>query len=136
MKKIKILIQQKSNKKIREISKYLIVGFITVCIDLFAYYFFIIFIGISNENSKRISYFLGTLFAFFANKYFTFNSNKKIKNELVLFYIIYFFSFLINSVVHDIIWIKFEIDTAAFFIATFISIIFNFLGQKYVVFKR
>ncbi len=102
---------------------------------MFAYFFFIISIEISNENSKRISYFLGTLFTFLQISILHLTLTKILKmNKYFLYYLS--FNFLINSVVLDIILIKFEIDTATFFIAKLIFIIFNFLGQKYVVFKK
>ena len=55
-----------------QIIRFLIVGVTTVLID-YIFYFFLYFIGFSTSISKGISFIIGAIFAYVANKYFTFN---------------------------------------------------------------
>ena len=123
-------------KKIkREIIFYIIVGITSVIIDFSSYNFLTNIFYLDNSNSKRISYLIGSIFSFLLNKRITFKSPKKNFKEPILFSIIYLFSFVLNSVVHDIM-LEYIDGNYPFVIATFVSIIINFIGQKFIVFKK
>lgn len=118
----------------KELISYLIVGIFAVLTDLIFYKIFV-FLGVENSIAKRVSFILGACISFFFNKKLTFNSKSKSIIQPILFALIYLISFIINSITHDIIIRFFEINLA-FASATCLSIIINFLGQKYIVFKK
>ena len=68
-------------------------------------------------------------------KYFTFKSTKWKISEIFSFSVIYFSSFVLNSFTHDVLLNYFS-GNYPFIIATFISVLINYLGQKLIVFKN
>ena len=123
-------------KNFDEILRFLFVGVIAVLIDGVAYALMVRFYGIEPEISKRISFILGALWVFFANKYFTFKSIGPARKEMVLFALLYFTSFYINGLIHDLAWSLSSVDWFSFLTATFASTIVNYIGQKFIVFKH
>ena len=119
-------------------TRFLIVGFTTVCIDYITY-FLLININFRVSIAKLLSFLAGTIFAYFLNKKVTF----KVKGSSIQFFLflcLYLFTMLINVVTNEIILEiiynsqrKFEI---AFFVATSASSCINFLGMKFLIFKK
>ena len=123
-------------KKVRrEIIFYVIVGILSVIIDFLSYTFLNNIFYLDNSNSKRLSYLIGSTSSFLLNKKITFKSPKKTFKEPILFSIVYLISFVLNSVTHDIL-LEYIDGSYPFIIATFISVIINYIGQKFVVFKK
>jgi putative flippase GtrA len=123
-------------KKIRrEIVSYIIVGITSIVIDFLFYNFLTDIFYLDNSNSKRISYLIGSTSSFLLNKRITFKSPKKTFKEPILFSIVYFFSFVLNSFTHDIM-LEYIDGSYPFIVATFISVIINYIGQKFIVFKK
>lgn len=119
----------------REIVFYVIVGILSVVIDFLSYNFLNNIFYLDNSNSKRLSYLIGSTSSFLLNKKITFKSPKKTFKEPILFSIVYLISFVLNSVTHDIL-LEYIDGSCPFIIATFISVIINYIGQKFVVFKK
>lgn len=119
----------------KELINYILIGVLVVFVDFLSYQFFIKFFSIDFSNSKRLSYLTGALLSFLLNKYITFKSSKKKFSEPILFSILYFTSFVLNSVTHDV-FLKYLAGNSPFIIATFISVGINYLGQKFIVFKK
>ena len=121
-----------------EINRFLLVGITTVLIDL-SVYSLLLFLELDTYISKGISFNVGALFAFYANKNFTFKSNTKSPFKFILFLILYFTTLGINVSFNEIILSligKSELSLfIAFVIATAISATINFLGMKHIVFK-
>lgn len=92
-------------------------------------------INIDSSLAKRISFLLGAILSFTLNKKVTFRSNSKELKEPITFIIIYLISFMGNSIIHDHL-IDIYINNLAFVISTCFSILFNFLGQKFIVFNK
>tara|TARA_Y100000748_G_scaffold303112_1_gene307311 strand:+ start:2153 stop:2557 length:405 start_codon:yes stop_codon:yes gene_type:complete len=121
-----------------QIIRFLIVGVTTVLID-YIFYFFLYFIGFSTSISKGISFIIGAIFAYVANKYFTFNQAKFSNLGIFQFCVLYFISLTINVYLNEFLLhamsnliFKFELS---FIIATITSASINFIGMKYIVFK-
>lgn len=112
---------------------YLIIGTGSVFIDYLGYISLLSF-SLDSSLSKRISFVLGALFSFLLNKKITFKSKANGFREPITFSILYILSFFGNSIIHDAIE-KMTSNQIAFLLATIFSIIFNFLGQKFIVFK-
>ena len=110
----------------------------TVCVDYLTY---VLLIQINFEFSlaKLLSFIAGTVFAYFLNKKVTFKA-KGNKLKFFLFICLYFCTMAINVATNNIILdstesyeSRFEI---AFIVATSVSSCINFLGMKFLIFKK
>ena len=119
-----------------EIYKFIIIGIIAVCIDAFVYYLLGNFEFFSYEISKRISFICGAAFAFFFNRSYVFQIKHKNISQILGFSILYLISFLCNAFSHDFILNKLSVPTVAFIFATAVSTIINYLGQKFIIFRK
>ena len=119
-----------------EIYKFIIIGIIAVSIDAFVYYLLGNFEFFSYEISKRISFICGAAFAFFFNRSYVFQIKHKNISQILGFSILYFTSFLCNAFSHDFVLNKLGFPFVAFIIATAISTTINYLGQKFIIFKK
>lgn len=119
----------------RELIYYIIIGTIVVLVDFLSYHFYYSTLSIDISNSKKISYITGGILSFFLNKIITFKSSKKNISEPLLFSIVYFLGFIFNSITHDLT-LKFISGNYPFYLATVVSVGINYLGQKFIVFKK
>jgi len=119
-----------------EIYKFIIIGIIAVSIDAFVYYLLGNFEFFSYEISKRISFICGAAFAFFFNRSYVFQIKHKNISQILGFSILYLISFLCNAFSHDFILNKLSVPTVAFIFATAVSTIINYLGQKFIIFRK
>lgn len=115
--------------------RFLLVGGFSVLIDAAVYYALVHFKLTDAVMAKRISFAAGALWAFFANKFFTFNKVAFSKREPVFFIMVYLIGWLLNSLVHDFILHASNLRWLAFLAATGISTVTNFIGQKWLVFR-
>ena len=128
--------QKIKNKSFLEIYRFIIVGICSVLIDFIFYYFFIYFNIFDPKIAKRLSFIIGAIFAFYANRNYVFRVNKRKISQYFSFAILYFTSFFLNSFVHDLIFLKTKITLISFLAATFVSTVTNFIGQKFLIFKE
>ena len=108
----------------------------SVLIDFIFYYLFIYISLFDPDNSKRISFIIGAIFAFYANRSYVFKVIDKKISQYFAFALLYFVSFSLNSIVHDFVLLKLEILLVSFLVATMVSTIINFCGQKFIIFKN
>lgn len=124
--------------KQKQVFKFLIVGTLTVFIDYLFYCLFLFFL--STSTSKGISFVIGAVFSFIANKTFTFNYNKFLKKSIFLFVLLYLITLIVNITTNEFFLIIFSnliLKTEiSFIISTSISALINYLGMKYFVFKK
>ena len=118
-----------------QLCRYLFVGLMAVLIDGVAYVLLTQYSDLDPTLAKRISFIMGSIWAFLMNKYFTFQSKQKKISEPILFIVVYVLGFLLNSVSHDLVYQWWKSSLWAFLVATGLSTVFNFIGQKYIVFK-
>ena len=123
-----------------EILRFLIVGITTVLIDFIFYYLILYFKIFEYELAKGISFIIGLIFAFFANKAWTFKSKNKSIDEYWKFLVIYSFSLVANIYINlsFLLILKstnFKLSLS-FLIATSCSATINYLGMKYFVFIK
>jgi putative flippase GtrA len=124
--------QLKSTKN--EIPRFIVTGIFAVATDYFSYLALINIIDV--DLSKACSFVLGSLVAFFLNKFWTFNSEKKAAAAIGPFIILYSSTFFVNvSLNHFSLAYITDMKTIAFLIATSASTILNFIGMKFWVFK-
>lgn len=126
--------------KNKKIIIFIIVGVTSVCIDWTTYLAFLFFLNIEMNLSKALSFCIGAIFSYFANKYWTFNSQRKNLIAVPKFILVYLCALFLNVFVNDIsslIFSEFEyVILIAFFFATILSAIFNYLGLNLWVFKK
>lgn len=129
----------------RELAIFLIVGLLTVAID-FLLYRGILYIkpfGFESVNLvKGFSFIGGTIFAYFANRFWTFNQQSTRAGSVVRFIMVYLLGLGANVVVNhfSINWFNTLFPTTelgivlAFILATGVSAALNFIGMKFFVF--
>lgn len=119
----------------KELFSYIIVGAFAVLIDFLFYKIFSDIFLIDISVSKQLSFVLGSIWSFIFNKFVTFQSFERKLSQVFLFVIVYFISFIFNSLSHDFL-LNFMSGNNPFYISTAISILINYLGQKFIVFKK
>ena len=124
------------SKKIKkELLRFLVVGGVAVLIDGTTYYLFTTY-GIFDPSwAKRVSFALGSIWAFVMDKYYTFEQKTFRKREPILFTVVYVAGWFFNSVTHDLVLQFVDIKKLAFLVATGVSTCTNFIGQKWIVFR-
>jgi len=122
----------------RELLIFLVVGVVTVVIDYLAYQGLILFCVTGIDIAKAAGFVVGTVFAYFANRYWTFGHNRHASGSAFRFGILYVTSLGANvgtnalclMVLRDYLMVV----QLAFLFATALSATFNFLGMKHFVF--
>jgi putative flippase GtrA len=119
----------------KEINKYIIVGIGSVATDFLAYTFLSLIMAVS--AAKMISYILGMVVGFIFNRAWTFQHTGKVHTHIVRYGILYAVSLGLNVYTNYTVLYFFPYAiTGGFIIATTVSIVTNYIGQKYWVFKK
>lgn len=118
---------------------FLIVGASTVFIDFMTYHGLIEFQVIEVDMAKATGFLVGTLFAYFANRFWTFGKKSHAPGSAWRFLALYA-STLGANVLINALALKLLADRAiafqlAFMLATGVSACLNFMGMKLFVFK-
>lgn len=122
----------------RELTIFLIVGCLTVLVDFLSYRALNEF-GLFDINMAKAAGFLtGTLFAYFANRFWTFGHKSHISGSAWRFVFLYAGTLCANVLINALVLklfantvVAFEV---AFLVATGVSACLNFLGMKFFVF--
>ena len=127
------------NKLINQESvRFLLVGLSTVAIDLTSY-LLLYKSGLNYNTAKIIGFTIGTIYAYFTNKNWTFSSSGS-KSKFIKFILLYSFSMMLNVTINYSVIIVFGetpyVFLWAFFVATLVSAVLNFLGMKYFIFNE
>ncbi len=122
-----------------EFKNFIFIGLTSVSID-FLFYQALLNLCDSRSLSKGISFILGALFAYFANKKWTFNA-KGGQKVFLRFVFIYTTALFLNISLNNQILSSIKVNNFltiffAFIISTFFSALFNFLGLKKFVFTN
>lgn len=95
--------------------------------------------------SSAMDYIIGSIFSYFANKYFTFKSKKRSTSEIIRFIvnivICYFISYsvakpVMEMVLKDIPLSVSILEQISMFLGMGIFVVLNYFGQKYFVFRK
>ena len=130
----------------RELIIFLIVGLLTVALDFFIY-IELSYLGVGNINiAKGLSFIGGTIFSYFANRFWTFQRQDIRSGSVGRFLIVYIVGLIANILVNHVglLILNNFMDLInshqalflAFVLATGISAILNFLGMKFFVFTN
>jgi putative flippase GtrA len=129
----------------RELGIFLIVGLLTVGIDFLIYRGFIYLqpFGLESINiAKGFSFISGTIFAYFANRFWTFNQQTTGAGGVFRFVVVYILGLIANIAI-NYLCIEWFFSPAlameytlliAFILATGVSASLNFIGMKFFVF--
>lgn len=129
----------------RELTIFLIVGLLTALIDFLIYRALIHFnpLGLNSVNiAKGMGFISGTIFAYFANRFWTFQQQTTSSGSVARFILVYILGFSANIAINylsiswlsDAIIIPEYILLIAFVLATGVSATLNFIGMKFFVF--
>lgn len=123
----------------QQVGRFLIVGVTTVLIDFVAY-MFLLWFGMAVSPAKALGFITGMVFAFVANKSWTFSLKSTRKYVILPFILVYGTNLLINVGINDLVIWFFGREKIflllAFFCATGTSAVLNFLGMKFIVFSK
>ncbi|MBJ9939179.1 GtrA family protein [Burkholderia multivorans] len=122
----------------REVLIFLIVGTLTVGID-FLCYTLLLGSGVQYAFAKAVGFIAGTVFAYFANRWWTFGHRRHASGSALRFIMLYALTLggnvLVNHVVLFFIGERTGAVRLAFLFATGISAALNFLGMRLFVFR-
>lgn len=127
----------------RELGIFLIVGSLTVLVD-FAIYRTLLWSAALNINvdidiAKATGFIVGTLLAYFANRFWTFGHQAPAAGSAWRFVVLYASTLAANVVINSLALDLFSNSTAAiqlaFLVATGVSASLNFVGMKVFVFR-
>jgi len=121
------------NKLKKELKRFLVAGFSAVGTDLISYY---ILLNVFFHNvAKGVSFFLGTIVAYIINKYWTFEKHDKSYREIGKFAVLYTLTLGANVLTNRLVLDSGTPVFFAFLLATGVSTVLNFIGQKWWVFQ-
>ena len=123
----------------RQIGIFILVGCTTVLIDFLVYQSLLLSDSLAVEIAKGGGFVVGTCFAYFANRAWTFRNQKSSRFSIWKFLILYPVTLVINVAINSAGLAvlpdgKIEIYVA-FGFATMVSASLNFVGMKYLVFS-
>jgi putative flippase GtrA len=123
----------------REIAIFLVVGASTVMVDFISYRGLIGFQVMEVDMAKATGFLIGTIFAYFANRFLTFGNKSHVSGSAWRFLALYAITLVANVLINAIV-LKRLADVAsaiqfAFLLATGVSACLNFLGMKLFVFR-
>lgn len=123
----------------RQLSTFVLVGCITVLIDFLVYQSLLLSNTLTVEIAKGGGFVVGTCFAYFANRAWTFRTEKSSRFSLWKFLILYPVTLVINVAINSAtltVLAESLIEIyVAFGLATMVSASLNFVGMKYLVFR-
>lgn len=128
-----------------EQSRFIMVGIMNTLIGTLAMLLAYNIFHLGYWLSSIMDYIIGSIFSFFANKYFTFKVEKKSKKEIIRFIIniivCYLLAYGFARPVMEIICRNIELSKSLFeqismLFGTVVFIVINYFGQKFFVFKK
>jgi putative flippase GtrA len=123
----------------RELAIFLVVGALTVLVDFVSYRGLIGFGVMAVDMAKATGFLIGTLFAYFANRFWTFGHKPHVRGSAWRFAVLYASTLGANVLINSLA-LKLFVDAVAaiplaFLVATGVSSSLNFLGMKFFVFR-
>jgi len=123
----------------KEASIFIIVGLLTVAIDFLVYRCLVWGLEFDINLAKAEGFLAGTVFSYFANKYWTFRHKEHKQGSLWRFAPLYGLTLVVNIYVNSLVLAVLsnseKATLVAFISATGLSAFLNFIGMKYFVFR-
>ena len=124
-----------SRIKIKEVLRFLVGGGTAVVVDFCIYRLLLLF-SWNMDIAKMISFICGAGVGFIINKFWTFERKQFVIKEVLKYVALYTCTGVINAIVNRCTLSIINIQLIGFLVATGVSTVLKFLGQKYVVFER
>jgi len=125
----------------QQVRRFLLLGAVCFVIDFAVYHFLSGSCGFPITTAKELSYGCTIALAFWANKYWTFNSRGNMIRESILAIVVYFATFVANAGLNGALFAaslnfldQVRARHAAFLLATVATTVLNFVGMKFVAF--
>lgn len=120
-----------------ELVRFGLVGGSAVATD-FTVYFLLVYLApdVPPSVAKAVSFVVGALVSFVFNRGFVFRSDGAAHKQAPLFALLYLATLGLNTWVNSALLARGALKIVAWFLATASSTIANFLGMKFVVFKK
>ncbi|MBK3773451.1 GtrA family protein [Azospirillum brasilense] len=122
----------------RQASRFLVVGSTTVAIDMVVYAL-LLWLGAAVMPAKATGFIAGTVFAYFANRMWTFGGARGGVQTVLRFLGVYLLALVINVALNNGVILLAGTGpwsmAAAFLIATGASACFNFVGMRHFAFS-
>ena len=122
-------------KLLSEILRFTIVSGIAFTIDAGVYLGLSTQLDVDGSWAKRISFACVSVWGFFAHKHYTFRHRRFNSREPIRFACVYLTGWILNSLVYDGTVALDQSAKPAFLLATFAWACWNFVGQKWFVFR-
>lgn len=124
----------------KELARFLVVGLTTVAIDFLVYRLLVV-LNLDTASAKATGFIAGTVFAYFANRLWTFGAKDTPVSGSVLRFALLYSSTLacnvgVNAAMLDLLQGWPYVFQSAFVVATGVSATLNFFGMKYLVFRQ
>lgn len=123
----------------RELAIFVVVGTLTVLVDYLSYRGMVEFEIMAVDMAKATGFLIGTLFAYFSNRFWTFGHKPHLPGSAWRFAVLYASTLganvLINSLALKLFADEIAATPLAFLVATGVSASLNFLGMKLFVFR-
>ena len=123
----------------RELGIFLVVGTLTVLVDFLSYQGLLALSGWGNDTAKAIGFLVGTLFAYVANRFWTFGHQTHAGSSVWRFGLLYAATLganvATNALMLQALGPRAGAVQLAFLVATGVSAVMNFLGMKFYVFN-
>lgn len=121
---------------VMQVFRFLLAGGSGVVVD-YATYRLLLLAMVSVNPAKAIGFIAGTLFVYFAHRWFTFRVTHKSRSQFARFLFLYAFNLGLNVTLNaGCLWIiGVQFTTLAFLFATAVTTATSFFGQKFWVFR-
>ncbi len=119
----------------RQIVRFLVVGCMSVAVDLACYMFLGTILFFAPSLAKGISYVAGMAVGFVGNKYWTFGSARRSASEPVTYIVLYVVTLAVNIGVNSAVLGITGWTAPAFLLATGVTTVLNFLGMRLITFR-
>lgn len=126
----------------RHLVRFLVVGVLCVGIDLGCYAGLVV-LGFAVPVAKGVGYIAGMILGFVLNKTWTFGSRRSASGEAVAYILLYALTFAVNIAVNSGVLATARVllpgtwpAIAAFLAATGLTTALNFLGMRFVAFRK
>ena len=123
----------------KELGVFLIVGISTVVVDYIFYKGMVALQWTTIDMAKAFGFIVGTLFAYLANRFWTFSHKEISNNSILKFALLYSITLSANVLINSqLLAFLDNVDYGtqlAFFCATGASATLNFIGMKFIVFR-
>ncbi len=121
--------------KTKEAARFLVGGGSAVAVDFITYQLFMR-AGVAMDLAKGTSFVCGAAVGFVINKLWTFESKRFSVAEIARYVVLYACVACVNALVNAAALRVTGAELLGFFCATGVSAVLNFLGQKYLVFRK